>query len=128
MANPADVNHFMLKGHHIEVEYTRNMEPNFTALTYKDQSLTRGFKPNEITTTQTVFGSLVTVPLVRSIDAGGTTFGFFLPEIPESPQEQIPHFTTIAIREEFGGPDRRRPTTWQSFAMEGTATKVAVPF
>jgi len=128
MADQSRFNHFTLKGHHIEVEYTTNVPPNSTALKYKDNSFSHDFKANEVTTAETAFGSLVTVPLKRSIDAGGTTFGFFLPKIPESPQEQIPHFTTVAIREEFGGPSVRRPTIWHSFVMEGTATEVMVPF
>jgi hypothetical protein len=128
MADQSSFNHFTLKGHHIEVEYTTNVPLNSIALKYKDNSFSHDFEAHEVTTAETAFGFLVTVPLRRSIDACGITFGFFLPKIPENPQEQIPHFTTVAIREEFGGPSVRRPTTRHSFVLEGTATKVMVPF
>ena len=70
----------------------------------------------------------MSVPLARSIDAGGTIFAFFLPEI-EVPGEQTVGFTTVAIREEFSGPNSvpHHPTTWQTFLMEGTAQNVIVP-
>ena len=122
------VNKFTLRGHHIEVDYTIGANPAFPALTYKQGSFSKSFKPSEIHTDSTALGSLVSVPLVRSIDTGGTTFAFFLPEI-EVPGEQTVGFTTVAIREEFSGPNSvpHHPTTWQTYLMEGTAQNVIVP-
>ena len=121
-------NQFVLKGHHIEIKYTVGITPGLTALTYKEGSVSRDFKTSEITTDQTALGSLVSVPLVRSVDTGGTTFAFFLPNI-EVARGQTADFTTVAIREEFSGPDSvpHRPTTWQTFVMHGTAQSVIVP-
>lgn len=121
-------NKFTLRGHHIEVDYTIGSNPAFPALTYKQGSFSKSFKPGEIHTDATLLGSLVSVPLVRSIDTGGTTFAFLLPEIA-APGEQTVGFTTVAMREEFSGPDSfpHRPTTWQTFVMEGTAQNAIVP-
>ncbi|WP_025041692.1 hypothetical protein [Nitrosospira briensis] len=121
-------NQFLLKGHHIEVKYTVGITPGLIALTYKEGSVSRDFKTSEITTDQTALGSLVSVPLARSVDTGGTIFAFFLPNI-EVARGQTADFTTVAIREEFSGPDSvpHRPTTWQTFVMHGTAQSVIVP-
>jgi hypothetical protein len=121
-------NKYTLKGHHIEVEYTIGGNPGFTALRYKGTSISRDFKPGEVATDPTAFGSLVSVPLEVSIDTGGKTFGFFLPNI-NVPEGQTADFTTTAICKEFSGPDSfpHRPATWHSFTMQGTAQSVILP-
>jgi hypothetical protein len=128
MADQSSANQFTLKGHHIEVKYTLGSTPGIPVLHYKEGSVSRDFKTNEITVDQTALGSLVSVPLSRSVDTGGTTFAFFLPNI-EVTRGQAADFTTVAIREEFSGPNSvpRRPTTWHSFIMQGTAESVIVP-
>jgi hypothetical protein len=127
MADQSSANQFTLKGHHIEVKYTLGSTPGIPALHYKEGSVSRDFKTNEITVDQTALGSLVSVPLSRSVDTGGTTFAFFLPNI-EVTRGQTADFTTVAIREEFSGPNSvpRRPATWHSFIMQGTAESVIV--
>jgi hypothetical protein len=121
-------NQFTLKGHHIEVEYTIGATPGIPVLHYKDASVSLNFTQADIRTDQTALGSLISVPLKRSIDTGGTIFAFFLPNIDVAPQ-QMSTFTTVAIREEFSGPDSipHRPTTWQSFIMHGTAKSGIIP-
>jgi hypothetical protein len=128
MADQSSANQFTLKGHHIEVKYTLGSTPGIPVLHYKEGSVSRDFKTNEITVDQTALGSLISVPLSRSVDTGGTTFAFFLPNI-EVTRGQAADFTTVAIREEFSGPNSvpRRPTTWHSFIMQGTAESVIVP-
>jgi hypothetical protein len=51
-----------------------------------------------------------------------------LPQI-DVPQGQTAHFTTVAIFEHFSGPNSipHRPTTWETFVLEGTAQTVLVP-
>lgn len=116
---------FILKGHHIEVKYTIGITPGLTALTYRDGSISHDFKTDEITTEKTKLGSLVSIALVKSVDTGGTNFGFFLPDVPE----QAFDFTTTAIREEFSGPDSvpHRPTIWHCLPMHGTVKSVIGP-
>jgi len=121
-------NKFTLKGDHIEVDYTIGANPGFPALVYKSGPLSEDFKPAQIHTDATALGSLVSVPLVRSIDAGGKTFAFFLPAI-DVPAGQTANFTTVAMAEQFSGPDSvpHRPTKWHPFVMQGTAETVIVP-
>ena len=121
-------NKFTLKGHHIEVEYSLGGNPSFTALTYKDASISLDLKPAQITVDQTALGSLISFPLERPTDAGGKTFAFFLPNIGVS-HGQTADFTAVAIREEFSGPDSglHRPTIWHSFIMQGTAGSEMMP-
>ena len=121
-------NKFTLKGGQVEIEYTIGANPSFPALTYKDGATTKSFTPNEITTQSTALGSLVSIPLRRSIDTGGATFAFFLPDI-DVPSGQTATFTTAAVGDEFSGPDSipRQPTTWRACVMQGTAQTVIVP-
>ena len=128
MADQSNANQFTLKGHHIEVKYTIGATPGIPVLHYKEGSVSRDFKQNEITTDQTALGRLISVPLARSVDTGGTTFAFFLPDIQVA-RGQLADFTTVAVREEFSGPNSvpHRPTTWHSFVLHGTAENVIVP-
>jgi hypothetical protein len=74
-------NHFVLRHRELTVTYDAGRNPALTALGYDDGGYTDDFKPADITTNQTELGELVSVPLRKSIDSGGETFGFFLPEI-----------------------------------------------
>ncbi len=121
-------NKFVLKHHHIEVDYTIGITPGLPALTYKDGPNVRTFQANEITTDQTGLGSLVSVSLVRSIDTGGERFGFYLPQL-DVPSGQTEKFTTAGVYERFSGPDSvpRRPPSWSCIELHGTAQTVMVP-
>ncbi len=121
-------NQFTLKGHHIEIKYTIGSTPGIPALHYKDASTSHDFTQDQIHTDPTALGSLVSIPLARSVDTGGTTFAFFLPDI-SVPGEQTVGFTTTAVREDFSGPNSvpHRSPFWQAFVMHGTAQNVIVP-
>ena len=121
-------NKFVLKHHHIEVDYTIGITPGLPALTYKDGANVKTFKTNEITTESTALGSLVSVALVKSIDTGGERFGFLLPQL-DVPKDQTEKFSTVGVYEMFGGPDSfpRRPPSWSCIEMHGTAQTVIVP-
>ncbi len=81
-------------------QYTTGITPGLIALTYKDGSASHEFKTDEITRKP---GSVFSIGrLVKSVDIGGTNFGFFLPDVPA---DQAFDFTTTAIREEFSGPN-----------------------
>ena len=124
----AQANQFKLRGHHIEIEYMLGATPGIPVLQYKDASVSLNFKQDDIRTDQTALCSLVSIRLKSSIDTGGTIFAFFLPNI-DVPNGQTADFTTVAIREEFSGPNSvpHRLTTWQSFVMHGTAKSGIIP-
>ena len=121
-------NRFVLKHHHIEVDYTIGVTPGLPALTYKDGHTLKTFTSAQITTDATALGSMVSIPLLSSVDTGGERFGFFLPQldVPEGKKEK---FHTAGVYENFSGPDSipRRPPSWRCIEMEGTAETVIVP-
>lgn len=64
-------NKFVLKHHQIEVDYTLGATPGIPALVYRDgSSAPKSFTTAQITTDQTGLGTLVSVALVTSVDAG----------------------------------------------------------
>jgi len=81
MTGEAVANKFVLKHREIEVDYTIGLNPGFIALVYRDGAETASFKTTEIATIDTALGTLVSVPLVRTVDTGGEMFGFFLPQL-----------------------------------------------
>ena len=121
-------NKFVLKHHHIEVDYTIGITPGLPALTYKDGSNVKTFTSAQITTDDTALGTLVSVPLLSSIDTGGERFGFFLPDL-DVPSGKIERFNTIGVYDKFGGPDSipRVPPSWSCIELHGTAQSVMVP-
>jgi len=122
-------NYFVLKHHHVEVQYTIGATPEIPALVYQDgSSAPKSFTASEITTDQTGLGTLVSVALVLSVDTGGERFGFFLPEL-DVPSGQTEGFTTVGVYEWFGGPDSipRRPPSWSCVELHGTAQTEIVP-
>ena|SRR5215831_12596363 len=121
-------NKFVLKHHNLEVDYTVGITPGLTALTYKSGPEIKTFKTNEINTETTALGSLVSIPLLRTIDTGGEAFGFFLPNL-DVPMGQSEKFKTVGIYDAFGGPNSipRRPPAWSCIELHGTAETVIVP-
>ena len=121
-------NKYILTGGGIEVEYTIGANPSFTALVFKEGATTKNFIPAQITTDNTGVGTIVSVPLVQSIDTGGSRFGFFLPSVNATTGHGVP-VTTIGVIESFSGPDSfpHRPTTWLCVHLHGVAENVIVP-
>src|ERR1700709_734248 len=121
-------NKYVLTGNGIEVDYTIGGNPSFTALTFKEGSVTKTFTPAQITTDQTGLGTIVSVPLVQTIDAGGSRFGFFLPSVQVALGHPVA-VTTIGVIETFSGPNSvpHRPTHWQCVHLHGKAEEVLVP-
>jgi len=119
-------NKFVLKHHEIEVEYTIGLTPGVPALIYSN-GVTKKFTSAEVTTDETALGSLVSVPLLRSVDTGGERFGFFLPQL-NVPRGESEEFTTVGVYERFGGPDSvpQRQSSWRCIELHGTAQTVIV--
>ena len=116
-------NYFVLKHHHVEVQYTIGATPEIPALVYQDgSSAPKSFTASEITTDQTGLGTLVSVALVLSVDTGGERFGFFLPQI-DVPRGDSVEFHTVGVYERFSGPDSfpHRDPSWRCIELHGTA-------
>ena len=122
-------NSFVLKNDQVEVEYTIGINPGLTALPYSDGvSGAVSFTFSEIATDETALGTLVSVPLLKTIDAGGQRFGFFLPQVNVL-SGQSEQFTTVGVYERLSGPDTvpHLPPSWSSIELHGTAQTVMVP-
>lgn len=121
-------NKFVLKHHHIEVDYAIGVTPGLTALTYNDGKSVKTFTSAQIQTNTTALGSVVSIPLLTSIDTGGERFGFFLPQL-DVPSGETAKFSTAGVYEKFDGPDSipRKPPSWSCIEMHGTAETVIVP-
>jgi len=121
-------NKFVLKHHQIEIDYIIGASSALPALTYKDGTTVKTYSPVQITTEDTSLGSLVSIPLLSSIDAGGDRFGFFLPKLDVAAGE-TKRFTTVGVNEQFSGPDSfpQLPPSWGCIEMHGTAQSVIVP-
>lgn len=129
MGEPVAANKFVLKHHHVEVEYTIGATPGIPVLVYQDgNSAPKSFTASEITTDQTGLGTLVSVALEMSIDTGGERFGFFLPQL-DVPQGESEEFRTVGVYERYSGPDSfpHRDPSWRCIELYGTAQTVIVP-
>jgi len=121
-------NKFVLTGHNLEVDYTIGITPGLPALIYKNGPDVKTFQTSEITTNETALGSIVSVPLVKTVDTGGEVFGFFLPQLTV-PAGQTEKFTTAGVYERFSGPNSIpvRPPLWIAIELQGSAQTVVVP-
>jgi hypothetical protein len=121
-------NKYLLHGNGIQVEYVVGANPSFAALTFTEGATNKSFTPAQINTDQTGLGTLLSVPLVQTIDAGGTRFGLFLPEVQTALGQKVP-VSTIGMFEMFSGPDSvpHRATTWQSVHLHGVAEEIIIP-
>ena len=123
-------NKFVLKHHQVEVDYTLGATPGIPALVYQDGSPDpKSFTSAEITTDQTGLGTLVSVSLETSTDAGGERFGFFLPQL-DVPEGQSEEFRTGGVYEKFSGPDSipHHDPSWRCIELHGTARTGIVEF
>jgi hypothetical protein len=111
---------YSLSGGGIQIEYTVG-----SSFLYTQGGTTKTFTGTEIKTEQTGLGTLVEVPLVMTIDTGGSRFGVFVPAVQLTPGQSVP-VTTVGVTESFSGPNSipRRPTTWSCVGLQGTVADV----
>ena len=121
-------NRFLLRHHELRIEYNVGRNPGLTALTYNDGGGPAMFKTDEVSTSTTALGVLISVPLRRTVDTGGELFGFFLPTVELPDGEQAP-FTTAGIYARFSGPDSfpHWPESWHTIELRGVAESVRQP-
>jgi hypothetical protein len=99
---------YSLSGGGIQVDYTVG-----DSFVFKQGGTTKTFTGAEIKIDQTGLGTLVEVPLVLTIDTGGSRFGVFVPAAPTT-AGQSAAVSTVGVTETFSGPNSipRRPSTW----------------
>jgi hypothetical protein len=121
---------FALKHGDIEVDYDTAALPGCAVLSYKDGNAVKSFTSNEITTTQTPLGPLVSVALSRILDGGacfGESFGFFVPDL-DAPSWKTEKISTAGIYLERSDPNAH-PEVLESYRcieLEGTAAETVI--
>jgi hypothetical protein len=78
MATP---NNFQLSGKAIHVGYTTTGFDGKPHFSYQDASQSLSFSGDEIETIETALASVVSVRIVRTVDAGSTSFSVLIPRI-----------------------------------------------
>jgi hypothetical protein len=78
---PPAPNLYQLAGARVHVSYAASGIDGKAHLEYQDEHMTMHFKGDEIHVTKTEVGTLLTVYLRRTIDAGATTFTLLLPDV-----------------------------------------------
>ena len=122
-------NRFVLRHSELEVEYDIGRNQALPALTdTREGQAPENFRAIDVTTTDTPLGQLVSVVLEKSVDIGGESFGFFLPDA-DVPLGGCVEVATAGVYARYSGPDSvpRRPESWRAIELHGTAETVEQP-
>jgi hypothetical protein len=123
----AEANVFELRGDDVQISYSARGpfidQPGLKpTLTYQDDELNLTFTGEQLRTQQSEMGTLVSVSLKISIDAGGTILTLLLPTI-EMGGKAEQHFDTVAIVTQTFGilPGAGARQTYDVLELEGVA-------
>lgn len=83
-------NLYHLNGHHLHVMYSTSGIDGRPHLTYQDAVQTLTFTGDQIRSETTEIGTLVTVDLRKSVDAGRTTFSLLVPTVNLGTENSVP--------------------------------------
>ena len=126
MANQA--NSYQLHGGGIQVSYSSTSISGKPLLNFHHGILVKNFSGDEIQTAESILGNLVTVFLVRTVDAGLTTFTLLIPAV-NLPASNSVHIATegITTQHKFSivGPHTGQREFYSVQALQGTASFVA---
>ena len=121
-------NLFQLSGSHLHVTYTTTSIDGKPTLSYQDAHEGKSFRGDEIRTVKCDLGTLVSVTLRITPDAGSTSFSVFIPHM------QINAGTTAAVHTECVTTMHRfsiapqllrgQLDTYRVVALQGTAQSV----
>lgn len=90
-------NLYVLSGGGIHVTYSTTGLQGQPHLTYSSAFQSHTFSGNQITTTQTPIGTLVTVTIHMTVDSGSTTFTLLVPVVNLNSPTDIVHITTEGV-------------------------------
>jgi hypothetical protein len=132
MPNPAKFttpNVYLLQGAGIQVAYSTGGFGSKLNLTYQDANGSQSFSDNQINITQTPVGSLVTVAIRRTVDAGSTSFSVLIPTVNlMGPGQAAPvateGITTIHRFSVIPAFDQGQTELYQVTPLSGTANQI----
>jgi hypothetical protein len=90
-------NLYVLSGGGIHVTYSTSGFNGQPHLTYSSAFVSKTFTGNEITTTASPIGTLVTVTIQLTVDAGSTTFTLLVPVVNLNTNTDIVQITTEGV-------------------------------
>jgi hypothetical protein len=85
---PTTPNLFTLQGHHLQVTYSPTSFDGKPNLQYHDPFQALQFSGEEIRTLASEIGTLVTVTIRRTVDAGSTSFTLVVPQVNLDPSKR----------------------------------------
>ena len=88
---------YTLQGQDLKITYLASGFQGLPYLTYQDQTQTLNFKGAEIRTAETEIGTLVTVTLQLTVDAGSTSFSVLIPAITLADTQAEETFKTVGV-------------------------------
>ena len=92
---------FLLSGENIKVSYYIN-EDGSSQLDYQDADLNLTFTGNQVRIQQSEIGTLISVSLKTSVDAGATTFTLVLPQVKLGGEIKQPLETFGIMTQNYG--------------------------
>ena len=125
MANPPTL--YQLSGGGIHVSYATTSLQGQPQFNYHDAVQAKNFSGSEIQTADSILGTLVTVFLIRTVDAGSTTFTLLIPRI-NLPPSNVANITTEGIttlhKFTIVGPPQGQTELYTVRTLHGTAAFV----
>lgn len=119
-------NQYDLLGQGVSISYSTSNIAGQSQLSFKKGRQALNFTGNEITALDTGIGSLITVTIAKTVDAGFTTFSFLIPAISLATAKLT--FQTIGLttvhKTTIAGPVSGLQETYKSIALKGTARHV----
>lgn len=95
MANQPNL--FQLSGGDLQVSYSTSSLVGQPQFSYHDPGLSEGFSGDRIKVEHTEIGTIVSVVIRQTIDAGSTTFSLIIPSIGTMPASGSVAISTIGI-------------------------------
>lgn len=83
-------NLYQVHGAHLHVTYATTSFTGGPRFTYQDANGTQSFEGDAIRTAETEIGTLVTVTIARTVDAGSTSFTLLVPRVNLGQANQVP--------------------------------------
>jgi hypothetical protein len=130
LADPPAIKHpnlFELAGDGISVSYASTSFGGKPLLSYHDQFQSKSFIGDQIRTVETEIGTLVTVTVFITVDAGSTSFSILIPNVNlrSSDSAQISTYgITTLHRFSIFGPPQGQSEFYTAHQLSGTASFV----
>ena len=93
----AEPNLFHLTGNHVSVDYTTAGLDGKPRLNYQDSMRSLQFEADQIESVPTEAGTIVTVTIAKTVDAGHTSFSVLIPRVNIEPPGTTPAVHTLGI-------------------------------